>query len=331
MHRVRDFTGEHLSGAADLLAARHRECIRLEPALAPEYSDPATTVSFVESLLRADGAHGVVAESGDRMVGFLLGRAQFGEVFGRGGWVDLEAHASTDPVVTVDLYTAWAAHWVARGAFHHYVTVPFAPREQLDTWYQLGFGQMHAYAVRETDPSDLAADPTIVIRRAEAGDADFIAAVANVINATQLASPSFAPVTPEQHDRTIGEHLDELDHGEDPWWVAVDQAGDQPIGLTMFYEADPGLGTPVGAVYLAGTMAAPAARRRGIGRQLLRHVLTTAADRGVTHCVTNWRTSNPAAARTWPALGFRPTHVRLLRRVDERIAWARGPVRGTKI
>jgi GNAT superfamily N-acetyltransferase len=75
---------------------------------------------------------------------------------------------------------------------------------------------------------------------------------------------------------------------------------------------------------LASTTTFAAARRRGVARTLVREVLRNAADGGSRWCVTDWRTSSLTASRTWTSLGFRLTHLRLERRLDERIAWADG-------
>jgi hypothetical protein len=40
--------------------------------------------------------------------------------------------------------------------------------------------------------------------------------------------------------------------------------------------------------------------------------------------VTDWRTASLLAHRAWTALGYVPTHHRLHRHVDERVAWANG-------
>jgi GNAT superfamily N-acetyltransferase len=67
-------------------------------------------------------------------------------------------------------------------------------------------------------------------------------------------------------------------------------------------------------------MTLPEERGRGVARALLRFVLERGRDGGATHCVTNWRTTNLLASRTWPRLGFRHTHHRLVRHLDARVA-----------
>jgi GNAT superfamily N-acetyltransferase len=91
------------------------------------------------------------------------------------------------------------------------------------------------------------------------------------------------------------------------------------------YPLDPDLDIPDRNIKLAGTATFPAARRRGVGRALLRQVLAEGARRGAPWCVTDWRTYSLLASRAWTGLGFVRTRLRLERVIDERIAWANGP------
>jgi hypothetical protein len=47
-----------------------------------------------------------------------------------------------------------------------------------------------------------------------------------------------------------------------------------------------------------------------------------AREAGARHCIIDWRTASLPTHRSWTALGFRPTHHRMHRHIDERVAWA---------
>ena len=70
------------------------------------------------------------------------------------------------------------------------------------------------------------------------------------------------------------------------------------------------------------TSTFPAARRRGVGRALLRQVLIDGAQRGAPCCVTDWRTSSLLASQASTGVGFGRTRGRLERLIDPRVAWA---------
>ncbi|HWI53857.1 MAG TPA: hypothetical protein VNT01_17095, partial [Symbiobacteriaceae bacterium] len=67
----------------------------------------------------------------------------------------------------------------------------------------------------------------------------------------------------------------------------------------------------------------PDLRGRGIMQAMTRGALDHAYGAGYTHMITDWRSTNLLSSRAWPRLGFRPTHYRLTRRIDEKILWAR--------
>ncbi len=81
---------------------------------------------------------------------------------------------------------------------------------------------------------------------------------------------------------------------------------------------------PGGVWELAVAMTRPEARGRGLMRALLAGGFAEAREAGASHCIADWRTASLPTDRSWTALGFRPTHYRLHRHVDERISWAAG-------
>jgi GNAT superfamily N-acetyltransferase len=83
--------------------------------------------------------------------------------------------------------------------------------------------------------------------------------------------------------------------------------------------------TPDGAWELGAAMTAPDARGRGIQRALLDAGFAAAREAGARHSITDWRTANLLSSRSWTAFGYRPTHFRLHRAVDPRVAWAGRP------
>jgi hypothetical protein len=52
-----------------------------------------------------------------------------------------------------------------------------------------------------------------------------------------------------------------------------------------------------------------------VGRALGEATLDWMHRTGFTCAVTDWRATNLLSSRAWPALGYRPTFLRLLRRV----------------
>ena len=67
------------------------------------------------------------------------------------------------------------------------------------------------------------------------------------------------------------------------------------------------------ALHLASTAVV---RGRGIGVART-HALAYTAEQGYPRLRTNWRVTNLAASRFWPARGFQLTHIRLVRRLPD--------------
>lgn len=311
---------EHLGAAARLVAERQERLRFAEAALPARYTDPEAVEPRIAAQLETHGAAGTAAIGPDgELAGFLVGVPRSGEPWGPGVWVTLEAHASVEPETMRDLYATWSSALVERGMLNHYVEVPSAEPGPLRAWRQLGFAQMHEYGLRETDVSDLPPTAGITIRRASMDDREIVERLSGVISGIQSQSPSYSPMSPRAREAERDDYLEEID-GPDGFWLAVDATDGRPLGMTISYAPDPGLAVPDGATYLGSTMALPEERGRGVARALLRFVLERGRDAGATHCVTNWRTTNLLASRTWPRLGFRHTHHRLVRRLDTRVA-----------
>jgi ribosomal protein S18 acetylase RimI-like enzyme len=325
--RVVAFADAHLPAAAALVAERHARLRAVEPALDERWSDPSEARSLVEAALARPHAEGYAALVDGGVRGFLVGETRLDAPWDRAGWVDLAGLAVAPDAADVarDLFAAWSRRLVPElGVFRFLVNVPAGDPAALEAWHQLGFGQMHAYAIRSTDASDLAPSPPgITVRRATPDDEVVLAEASELIWREQAGSPSWSPITPEQALALRADFVGELSL-DDEVLIAEDAASGEALGISVTYPMDPELDIPAGSWKLASTATFDDARRRGAGRALVHAVLRSAADQGAASCVTDWRTSSLLASRTWPALGWRRTRVRLERRIDERVAWANG-------
>jgi GNAT superfamily N-acetyltransferase len=322
------FAEEHLGAAADLLAARQARLCAMEPGLPARWTDPVQAAQRIQAAWAAPRAGGFTALERGRLIGYLIGELRLERPWERAGWVELAGHAVAEdrPDVARDLYAAWSAQLVSQaGVFRHLVNVPSLDAGAVSTWHQLDFGQMHAFGLRATDTSDLPPTPSdLRIRDATPDDAPVMEATSELIWREQVGPPSWSPILPEHVAALRGEYVQELAEAGDRVWVAEDAATGEALGVGISYRLDPDLDVPDDNMKLASTTTFPPARRRGVATALLRTVLENAASLGARWCVTDWRTSSLRASRTWTALGFRPTRLRLERRLDERVSWANG-------
>jgi ribosomal protein S18 acetylase RimI-like enzyme len=190
----------------------------------------------------------------------------------------------------------------------HFAIAEATP-EALDPWYRLCFAQMHAYGVRESGGERVPA-PGVTIRRGGPEEIETALRIDRLIAEAQAVSPSYSAVAAEESpDRASWEET--LAAEDTAYFVAEDAA--EVVGHATLYP-DP---TDTQALHLASTAVVPAARGRGIGLALTSHVLAYTAEQGYPRLKTNWRVTNLAASRFWPARGFQLTHIRLARRLPD--------------
>jgi len=318
------FAAEHLEGVAMLLAERQKRLREVRPELPAGFTDPPAWGPLLTSLVEREGAHGVVALGDDGPDAFLLGYPRHEPIWGRAAWSPIEgqAHApARGPEVMRDLYAAWSLHFVERGFFRQYVHGAADDPALLDAWFSTGFGMMQAHAVRDLESAPAASSP-FELRRATLEDLGRIEPLMPLISTMLVKSPAYAISLPERMTTYRDDYATELNDPAAHYWLAEEDG--RAVGLMGFYEAEPGPMVPDGAWELGDAKTAPAARGRGVARALLAAGFAEARAAGATQCITDWRTASLPTHRSWSALGFRPTHFRLHRHIDERVSWADG-------
>lgn len=209
---------------------------------------------------------------------------------------------SGDPEAVRDAYTEESPAWPPL----HFAVVPARP-EALDPWYRLGFAQMHVYGVRASGGEPLDVEG-VTLRPGGPADLETAIRIDELIAAEQAASPSYSSFAhdPETHRADWVETLED----DGVHYVVAERAG-EPVGHTTLYP-DPDDGE---ALHLASTAVVPEARGAGVGLALTAHALAYTAEQGRPRLRTNWRATNLVASRFWPARGFEPTVIRLVRQL----------------
>jgi len=184
-----------------------------------------------------------------------------------------------------------------------------ATPEALDPWYRLGFAQMHAYGARASGGERFEA-PGVTLRPGTVEDLETAMRLDLLIHEEQAASPSFSP---DRHDGARHrESWRETLAADDVTYRIAERAG-RPIGHVTLYP-DP---TDGDALHLASTAVVPEERGAGVGLMLTAFALRRSAELGLPRLKTNWRVTNLLASRYWPARGFVPTQIRLVRRIGD--------------
>jgi GNAT superfamily N-acetyltransferase len=321
---------DHLAAAAELLAARQRRAVAVEPLLPAEFTEPAGARRVLDAAWAAD-ARGAVALRGEDLVGVMLGTIGVDPVRGRVAWSRYGWHAIAEDLpdggeLYRDLYAAVSPAWVDGGHFEHLVVVPAADGAALAAFAALGFGHQQAHAVRETtaDGSPVERPAGVEIRRAGPGDLDLVLTLAEVISRHQAGSPTYQPSLPEWRQSLADGYRETLELPEATTILALRDG--RAVGLALLHAEAPDdtdALRPTADIYLEIAVTRPEERGAGIGLALTAEALRTAHELGARVCATDWRTSNLLSSRFWPRRGFRLVALRLARSVDPRIAWAR--------
>lgn len=315
---IRPFDASFLDEAAALLAGRHREHRQAWPALDPAFEQPARAREEIERLTAAPGVSGVVATRGGRLAGYLLGIGKDPSIWGPNTWVESAGQAVVEPEIVRDLYRAAAAAWVEAGRTRHYVLVPATAGGLIDAWNRLGFGQQHVHALRDAAPPAFRPGPVpgLAVRRAERADIPELATLELVLPEHQARSPVFASLPMPSLEEAQAELEEEFDDPRFATFVAVrdGRVVGTATGCSLEVSSiNTGLIRPPAAGFLGYAAVLPEARGLGAGRALGETVIAWSTAAGYPCVATDWRATNIEASRAWPALGFRPTFLRLYR------------------
>ena len=313
---VLPFDESHLPDAGRLLAQRHRRHRTAEPHLPARFEDPGTCASEVAALLATGTASGSVAVRDGRVVGYLLGAPKPSPVWGSNVWVESAGLAVEQAEDARDLYAAAATRWAAAGRTAHYVLVPAHDEALVDAWFRLAFGHQHTHAVRDVPHGPAPAPPNVHVRRAVRADLPALARLDLELPAHQALAPTFSAGPTGTYEEALAEWEDDFVDPDYATFVAEHEG--RVIGSAVGCRLEKsgshaGPARPDEAGFLGFAAVLPEARGLGAGRALGETVLDWSRTEGHACVVTDWRATNLLSSRAWPALGFRPTYVRLHR------------------
>lgn len=315
---IEPFTPEAVDGAAALLADRHRRHRAAEPLLDPAFEEPATARAAIEAELAAERAGGWVARRDGEIVGYLVGHQKNPAMWSPNVWVEAAGHAATEPSIVRELYGVAAAAWVEEGRKNHHLLVPATDAGLVDAWFSLDFGQQHIHAIREVPSATFGVVPRseLIIRRPTCDDLDALTDLELVLPTHMRGAPTFSTLAVPDRDETREELAADFDDPKITYFVAEHEGRvmGSAIGCALSVSSmHQGPNRPAGAAFLGFAAVLPDGRGLGAGRALGETVLAWARDAGYTSIATDWRSANLEADRTWRALGFRPTFLRLHR------------------
>ena len=313
---VRQFEADDVPAAGVLLAQRHVRHRLSCPLLSPRYEDIAAATAEVAAAFRTTGASGAFAVRGGKPAGYLLGFSKSSASWGPNVWVESAGHAAADGETLRDLYAGAAAGWVESGLIAHYVLVPAADEELVRAWFRLGFGQQSCHALRGLPAHASFSSAGLTIRRAAREDIPALAELEVELPRHQRLAPTFSAAVVPPAEQAAAEWAEDFD---DPGYTTFVAERDgvvvgSAVGCALEKSGShTSLARPDNAGFLGFAAVFPSDRGRGAGRALGETVLEWAGRAGFGCVVTDWRVTNLLSSRTWPALGFAESFLRLHR------------------
>ncbi len=302
---VAPLSPEDVDAVVTRIARRLRDDARRNHLVAPAL-DRATTTDA----LRAAASSVWVARRGGVVVGHLYG-AVLGDGADRAAWVGPDGSSCDDSETLASLYAVAGREWINAGATRH-VAWALDGAAHHAPWLELGFARSSVRASRRL--TGQRARPLPVGYRWRHGGIDHLDAAVMLgreIDRVQALGPSFLLDAGEESLRTnLADTLD------DPETIhhLVEYGGDV-VAQAIIFPLDPRRGSFDDSWHLSTVAVAREHQHRGIATALVDHALADARARGGQIMETSWRVTNRDAQRFWLHYGFRPTYVRLQRRV----------------
>lgn len=333
---VRPFEASDLDACGEMLAARQRVCRSRLPMLAAGLEAAQAASSLLARHAASSRMSRVVAERDGRVVGYLFGEEMlfpadhFASQFIPPQSVDfpVEGHATAEGEDAVEVYRAMyaaiAGEMVGCGLFTHRVHI-IPDADVQEAWVTLGFGRHLTAAVRDTAVPVDGAQAEIEVHQASAEDIDVIIALEHTLNLHHLKPPMFWPILPAPQPAAREYNLAHLqDPDASPYFVAYRDG--RPIAMQTFNKPGflPSVVEQEANLYLFNGVVEPDLRTGGVGAALLARSMAELRERGVRWCTLHFAAQNPEGAPFWLKHGFVPVEHEMERRIDERVAWARG-------
>jgi GNAT superfamily N-acetyltransferase len=301
-----------------LLADRHRRQRQAVPALNDEFEQPASAEVRLRALLEADRPLGTMAFDTDQPAAFVLGVRRPESPWGPNVWVEDAGCAGTDTEAVRLCYASAAQGWVDDGLINHYVVVPATDAALVEAWFTMGFGMQHIHALREpVGPTFVSWAPNgVIVRRAERRDLPALAWLDLVLPEHSTGSPVFAKIKVPSYEETLRELEADFDDPRFTTFVAEHNGRVVASATACSLELSNGntpMIRPRSCGFLGYAAVLPDARGLGAGRALGEAVLAWSRDEGYEWVATDWRSTNIEANRSWRAMGFKPSFVRLHR------------------
>lgn len=325
------FDEQYYPEMATLLAKRHQVERGRYPFLPKRFEDSTETEALLRKIGQKPFVNGIVALRDQQVIGYMLYEFKEDSKKGRHITIDYPCIAIAEdahPRLVRLLYAEAGAEWIAGGYFQHIIYVPIGYDRFVYEWLEQGFKFEQKYAmldIQKYEPKAKESEKRALnIRRLDDGDTEMLKKMSRWNSIHQASAPSWNPITKESLEDVKSGYAALANDAEAI--VLIGEQDEIPVGFHVYYEADASANmyTPEQSVELPAASTNPQYRGRGVGKALADASYEQLKEMGYHYALADWHTPNHLASYFWPKLGYQPFMIRMVRKVDNRIAWAHG-------
>ncbi len=319
----RKITIDDIPAMSDLLICRQNLESKSFPSLKNSCLNAKYITSLLENLFVNRKAIGIGAFANDELVGYLFGEMKIDDR-GRHIWVPYEGIAirmDQSSELIRELYTKVSVVWLEHGYFSHHTFVPLGNQVYYEAFQRLSFFIDHVYGIMNME--DYKAFENLSdaeIRFANKNDSEIMSNMSSIILSCLNSAPTFLPVKPELV-MNINAGYKSLVEDNDSM-ILIAEKDMKELGFQVYEPITPDLMAPDNGVelHIAGTHHSQ--RGRGVGKKLMNESYRIMKEKGYNSIITDWKITNLCGSNFWPKCGFKPIAYRMVRNIDNNIAWA---------
>lgn len=325
---IRELKKSDVLEVSKILSCRHRDERRSFEGLNKIFEDVELLEKIVSKKLEEDLLVSSAAFEGDKLLGFIISSIKTDKVFGRCAWVKYDGLALADgvnPDLYRELYADIAVKWIKLGCLKHFVIVPSAREDVINSWLKSGFAYEQVFGIKKLEYSKIEDVDGVLVKKATIEDKSDLESVSSLILSYQAKSPTYAVALPEMFDE-IRRGYGGLASDEDSH-VLLAYNEKQLLGFTCGYfdgDDNSNMMMPYKGTELGVAATNPDFQSRGVGTLLTKSLFNASIDAGYEYSITDWRITNMKSSVFWPKMGYEAYAYRFVRTIDPRAYWADG-------
>jgi len=241
--------------------------------------------------------------------------ARDARIWGPNYWISIQDYRPVSASEIKPYFTSLAEREYKLGARNFYVEVDATKKDQIQEWFELGFGLQHVSALLTVfAPEYIPA--AVTIRRPTISDIPAIAILEQSLSLHQNESPVFSQLKADSIEDIEQEWSEDINNPE--LFTFIAELNGEVVGLAYGCSTEKSrlhseVMRPENSATLAFCAVLPDFRGQGIGKAIASSVIDDLYKNGFETIVTDWRATNQLSSVTWPKLGFTPTLFRLHR------------------